>query len=119
MNHVKAAFQTDAAASAATKSLERIGITPVDITPSRPVTEDPIAAEYPGQSYENQPGQGASAEAGSPMADSGPDPKERASAHRGTLARSGVRVLSIDVHSDDQTRDVEDILLSCGGKLMT
>ena len=63
------------------------------------LTDDGIAAEAPGQSYENQPGQ--------PSSDS-------ELARYGEAVRAGACVLSVFTRSEEEERYVEQLLLRNG-----
>ena len=64
-----------------------------------PLTDDGVAAEAPGQSFENQPGQ--------PPADS-------RSARYGEAIRTGACVLSVFTRSEEEKQHVEQLLLGTG-----
>lgn len=63
---------------------------------ARPLTDDGIGAEAPGQSFENQPGQ--------PRADS-------EVARYGEAVRTGACVLSVFARSEEEKQYVEQLLL--------
>ena len=77
-------------------ALLRAGVPENRITVSAGLTEDGIAAEAPGQSYENQPGQ--------PAWDS-------AMAPYGEAVRSGACVVSVFARSEEERQYVEQLLL--------
>jgi hypothetical protein len=115
---VLAVFGTDESAREAIDYLVISGIAMSRITLSRSTTEDGIAAENPGQSFENQPGQGRGAAYGSPLADSGPDEAERRSARSNTRMRAKARVVSIEADSEEQRAAVTKVLQAHGGELI-
>lgn len=88
-------FASLAAAEEARAALLRAGVPEYRITVSSGLTEDGIAAEAPGQSYENQPGQ--------PAWDS-------AMAPYGEAVRSGACVVSVLARSDEETDYVAELL---------
>ncbi len=89
-------FASLAAAEEARAALLRAGVPEYRITVSSGLTEDGIAAEAPGQSYENQPGQ--------PAWDS-------AMAPYGEAVRSGACVVSVFARSEEERQYVEQLLL--------
>ena len=88
-------FASPAAAEEARAALLRAGVPENRITVSSGLTEDGIAAEAPGQSYENQPGQ--------PAWDS-------AMAPYGEAVRSGACVLSVFARSDEESHYLQRLL---------
>jgi len=89
-------FASAAAAEDARGALLKAGVPENRIALSATLTDDGIAAEYPGQSYENQPGQ--------PAADS-------AMARYGEAVRSGGCVVSVFTRSEEEKQYVEQLLL--------
>lgn len=77
------------------------GIGEDQIALSADLSDDAIAGEAPGQSYENQPGQSR-------------DDSARAS--YGYAVLSGVCVLSVKTRSRADTRRVEDLLRQAGAR---
>jgi hypothetical protein len=89
-------FASPLAAEEARAVLLRAGVAEHRIALSAGLTEDGIAAEAPGQSYENQPGQ--------PAWDS-------AMAPYGEAVRSGACVMSVFARSEEERQYVEKLLL--------
>lgn len=83
---VVAVFTSVSAAEEAKGTLLREGVAEGRIALSAGLTEDAIAAEAPGQSYENQPGQ----------------PHDAEVARYGEAVRSGGCVLSVFARSDEE-----------------
>lgn len=75
------------------------GVEPGRIEVSRPVTEDGIAGEAPGQSFENQPGQ--------PEVD-------RAVARYGESVRGGSCALSVTCESAEDREWIDELLRRSG-----
>ena len=88
-------FASAAAAEDARAALARVGVPESRMALSAGLTEDGIAAEVPGQSYENQPGQPAS---------------DRAAARFGEAVRSGACVVSVFTRSEEEKQLVEALL---------
>jgi len=88
-------FASAAAAEDARGALLRAGVPENRIALSAALTEDGIAAEAPGQSFENQPGQ--------PPADS-------AMARYGEAVRTGACVVSVFTRSEEEKQYVEQLL---------
>lgn len=92
---VVAVFESMPAAEGAKATLVRAGVPERRIAVSAHLTEDGIAAEVPGQSYENQPGQ----------------PAESSEAARwGEAVRSGACVVSVLARSDEEIDYVTQLL---------
>ncbi len=89
-------FASPAAAEDARAALLEAGVPESRIALSARLTEDGIAAEAPGQSYENQPGQA---------------PSESRMAPYGEAVRSGACVLSVFTRSEEERQFVEQLLL--------
>jgi hypothetical protein len=104
MQAVTGVFGTMAAAERIREQLIENGVSEGRITLSRPITEDPIAGEWMGQSYENQPNQGS----GRPR-----EHDTSGEAHYNEAVRSGVCVVSVDVAGDDA--DTIQQVLRAGG----
>ena len=81
MGRITAIFDTVRAAQEARDALVREGLDADSIALSVSQTSDGVAAEAPGQSYENQPGQSE---------------RESAAARYGTAVRSGTCALTVD-----------------------
>jgi hypothetical protein len=88
-------FASAAAAEEARGALLQAGVPQSRIALSAGLTEDPIAAEVPGQSFENQPGQ----------------PSERETARYGEAVRTGACVVSVFTRSEEEKQYVEQLLL--------
>ena len=92
---VVAVFGSRPAAEGAKAKLLRAGVPESRIAVSAGLTDDGIAAEVPGQAYENQPGQ----------------PARKAEAARFSEAvRSGGCVVSVLARSDEETDYVAELL---------
>jgi hypothetical protein len=92
---VVAVFDSRPAAEIAKATLLRAGVPESRIAVSAGLTDDGIAAEAPGQGYENQSGQ----------------PAEQAEAARfGEAVRSGACVVSVLARSDEETDYVAALL---------
>jgi hypothetical protein len=89
-------FASPAAAEEARGALLEAGIPESRIALSAMLTGDDIAAEAPGQSYENQPGQPSD---------------ESESARYGESVRTGACVLSVFTRSEEEKQYVEQLLL--------
>lgn len=89
-------FASAAAAEEARAVLLDSGVPETRIALSAGLTDDAIAAEVPGQSYENQPGQAAE------------DSRE---ARQGGRIRSGGCVVSVFTRSEEEKQYVEQMLL--------
>ena len=89
MQTITAIFDSIAAAQAAREALVREGLDGDGIALSACQTSDDVAAEAPGQSFENQPGQ---------------DPRDSASARYGTAVRSGACTLTLDAAATEVRR---------------
>lgn len=89
-------FASRAAAEEASSALLLAGVPQARMALSAGLTDDGIAAEVPGQSFENQPGQ--------PAADS-------AIARYGEAVRAGGCVLSVFTRSEEERQYVEQLLL--------
>jgi len=88
-------FSSAVAAQHACETLRRAGVPERRIALSTHLTEDGIAAEVPGQSYENQPGQ---------------PPEQSAQARFGEAVRSGSCVVSVLARSDEERHFIEALL---------
>lgn len=96
-------FRSRADAERAQRALLAAGVPAGQLHVSAPLTADGIAAEAPGQSYENQ--------------DIREDADEKAIAQYGEDVRSGACVLSVDVAGD--LAGVERLLREEGARIVT
>lgn len=87
-------FGSVSAAEDAKGMLLQAGVPENRIAVSASLTEDAIAAEAPGQSFENQPGQA----------------EERKIAQYGEAVRSGACVVSVFARSDEESHYVEQLM---------
>jgi hypothetical protein len=92
---VVAVFDSRPAAEGAKATLLRAGVPESRIAVSAGLTDDGIAAEVPGQAYENQPGQPA---------------REAEAARFSEAVRSGACVVSVLARSDEETDYVAELL---------
>jgi hypothetical protein len=92
---VVAVFESMPAAEGAKATLMRAGVAEQRIAVSAGLTDDGIAAEVPGQSYENQPGQPA---------------HDSEAARFGEAVRSGACVVSVLARSDEEIDYVTQLL---------
>ena len=88
-------FASEAAAEDARGVLLRAGVHESRIALSAGLTADGIAAEAPGQSYENQPGQPA---------------RDSRTARYGEAVRTGGCVVSVFTRSEEEKQYVEQLL---------
>lgn len=88
-------FSSAPAAEHACDTLRRAGVPEKRIVLSTHLTADGIAAEVPGQSFENQPGQPA---------------EQSAQARLGDAVRSGSCVVSVLARSDEERHFIEALL---------
>ena len=89
-------FASASAAEEARTVLLRSGVPESRIALSAGLTDDGIAAEVPGQSYENQPGQ---------------PPEDSRVARHGQRVRAGACVVSVFTRSEEEKQYVEQLLL--------
>jgi hypothetical protein len=89
-------FASASAAEEARTVLLRSGVPDSRIALSAGLTDDGIAAEVPGQSYENQPGQ---------------PPEDSRVARHGERIRTGACVVSVFTRSEEEKQYVEQLLL--------
>jgi hypothetical protein len=87
-------FESVSAAEDARATLLHAGVPEKRIALSGGLTDDPLAAEAPGQSFENQPGQR----------------HEKKTAQYGEAVRSGGCVVSVFVRSDEESHYVEQLM---------
>ena len=92
---VVAVFDSRPAAEGAKATLLLAGVPESRIALSAGLTDDGIAAEVPGQAYENQPGQPA---------------REAEAARFSEAVRSGACVVSVLARSDEETDYVAELL---------
>jgi len=92
---VVAVFDSRPAAEGAKATLLRAGVPESRIALSAGLTDDGIAAEVPGQAYENQPGQPA---------------REAEAARLSEAVRSGACVVSVLARSDEESDYVAALL---------
>lgn len=92
---VVAVFDSVGAAESARTRLLQAGVPEKRIAVSADLTRDGIAAEAPGQAYENQPGQPS---------------KDTEAARYGEAVRSGTCVVSVLARSDEESHYVEELL---------
>jgi len=92
---VVAVFDSRPAAELAKATLLRAGVPENRIAVSAGLTDDGIAAEVPGQAYENQPGQPA---------------RDAQAARFSEAVRSGACVVSVLARSDEETDYVAELL---------
>lgn len=120
---VRAIFRKEEDALRAKDECLTAGIPVERITLSVSETADGIAAEAPGESYENQPGEARAdaAEGGliRRIGDwiGGEASHDRQQAKYGEMVRAGVRVLTVDVRSEDEKKRIANILTRCGGAI--
>ena len=89
-------FASATAAEEARSVLLDSGVPESRIALSTGLTDDGIAAEAPGQSYENQPGQ---------------PPEDSRLARHGERVRTGACVVSVFTRSEEEKQYVEQLLL--------
>ena len=104
---VSAVFDSVQRAEDAKRVLLEAGVPPGRIAVSSNLTADGIAAEAPGQSFENQPGQGAG---DAVLAES----QGKRAARFGEAARSGACVLSVRALSEEERLMAEGLLRHSG-----
>lgn len=94
-------------AQQAREVLEKAGVAARSVTLSRSLAEDPIAAEAPGQSYENQPGQRRAM-----------TPSRRQDDYNrwhGEAVRRGACVLTVEV-PEDREAQIRQLMLEAGAR---
>jgi hypothetical protein len=104
---VSAVFDSVQRAEEAKRVLLEAGLPPGRIAVSSHLTADGIAAEAPGQSFENQPGQGA----GEALLE---ESREKWEARFGEATRSGACVLSVRAISEEERLMAEALLRRTG-----
>jgi hypothetical protein len=120
---VRAIFRKEEDALRAKDECLGAGIPVERIALSVSETADGIAAEAPGESYDNQPGEArADAAEGGVMRRigdwiGGEASHDRQQAEYGESVRAGVRVLTVDVRSEDEKKRIANILTRCGGAI--
>jgi len=100
---VEGVFDTEESAGQARSRLLDAGIAKEDICSSVPATADPIAAEYPGQSFENQPGQDSNA-------------PSRDEARQNEAVRSGMILLTVEADAPQQVEEIIAIMRRTGAR---
>jgi len=100
---VEALFDNRETAERVYAALMRAGIQHSRIAMSVDHSADPLAGEYPGQSYENQPGQDSSARA-------------RDVARRNEAVRAGAVLVTVETGSEEEARAVESLITGGGGR---
>jgi hypothetical protein len=100
---VSGVFDSVQAAEEARRVLVDAGVPQRRTAVSSHLTADGIAAEAPGQSFENQPGQGA----GHAVLEGS---REKRAARFGEAVRSGACVLSVHARSDEERLMVEELM---------
>jgi hypothetical protein len=95
-------FDSVGAAEQTRAILMEAGVPPRRIALSSDLTADGIAAEAPGQSFENQPGQGSG--------DAVLGGQEKRSARFGEAVRAGVCVLSVHARSQEERLVVQELM---------
>jgi hypothetical protein len=99
MRTVSASFESLPKAEEARRRMRLEGFAAARIAVSRPVAEDPVAGEAPGDSFDNQPGQ--LGEGHTPY---------------GEATRSGACVLTVVVESDREAAAAEILLRRLGAQ---
>lgn len=94
-------FDTTDAARRAQLALVEAGIAENRITMSVDLTQDALAGEAPGQSYENQPGQSAHDSAAAPYSEA---------------VRTGACVLSVEAESQAEGKRIERLMRELGAR---
>ncbi len=100
---VEALFDSREVAERVYAELVRAGIQDSRIAMSVDPSADPLAGEYPGQSYENQPGQDSSRDA-------------RGVARRNEAVRAGAVLVTVETRSEAEARSVEALIHGGGGR---
>jgi hypothetical protein len=98
---VAGVFADPALAGRARRDLVDMGIQAERIHLSADLTGDDVAAEAPGQSFDNQPGQ---------------NPRDSSRAKAGELVRTGACVLTVEPQSGVSRPSIEAVLKRNGGK---
>lgn len=112
-------FDTQIAAQATVAALVNLGLPGSRISLSTNLNEDAVAGEHPGQSFENQPGQGAERGGGRGLFGALGQAfgrLESESARYGEAVRSGVCVVRVDVESSDEGRRVGNLMRAQGAR---
>jgi hypothetical protein len=89
------------AAERARRELIHAGFTEARIVASAPLTGDDIAAEAPGQSFENQPGQ---------------PPEDSAAARCAGAVRTGACILNVEIDSITEGVSIEQLMRRSGAR---
>jgi hypothetical protein len=120
---VRVIFRKEEDALRAKEECLNAGIPVERIALSVSETADGIAAEAPGESYENQPGEAkADAAEGGFIRRignwiGGEASHDTRQARYGEAVRAGIRVLTVDVRSEDEKKRIANILTRCGGAI--
>jgi hypothetical protein len=120
---VRAIFRKEGDALRAEEECLNAGIPVESIALSVSGTADGIAAEAPGESYENQPGEArADAAEGGFIRRignwiGGEASHDTRQARYGEAVRAAVRVLTVDVRSEEEKQRIANILERCGGAI--
>ena len=99
--HVSGVFDTVDSAERARADLLEEGIEGQRISLSALQTDDGIAAESPGHTFENQPGQTG---------------KSSAAARYGAAVRTGSCVLTVHAHSSAERERSSELMRACGAR---
>src|SRR5690606_2903387 len=98
----------------AKRQLVAAGVQQGRILMSAPAWQDDVAGEAPGQSYENQPGQGSGGWLGLRGERAGAS--ERRAARHGEAVRSRPCVVSVDAASRREQKDIAQLLYRHGAR---
>lgn len=101
---VTGVFSSTGDAERAKQRLVEAGVAENCIELSTNLTGDAIAAEYPGQSYSNQPGQSSEGVAMDPCSDA---------------FHGGSCVVSVDLSGNADSHSVEQVMRQCGAQQRT
>jgi hypothetical protein len=104
MASILAVFDDEITARRAAETAKMIGIPDELLTVSAPLTTDGIAAEAPGQSYGNQPGQ--------------PDSKSRPEGSYADAVRAGGCVVTVKIVAGSDVGLVRDVLRKGGARYL-
>ena len=112
-------FASQNAAEQARDALVRDGLPLSRITLSLSISEDGLTAEYPGQSFENQPGQETGYRRAHPATWAGQAARQfAASARYHEAVRSGGCLMSVEVESGAQRERVERLMRAQGARYL-
>lgn len=108
LDRIEGAFDAMDTARRARQLLLDAGVPSGDLSLSAPVTADPIAAEAPGESFENQPGQ---------PDDGGPaEALEHAMSRHDEDVRAAVCVLSVETDASVESGALADVIRRAGAR---